>query len=142
MTDNSGIAFRLIYNGEVLTWLIEGCPEYSQLCDFDRFLERVSPFATRSNRGCGVDEANTNWNDDTSKSSVGSKTQSLPEREESRFLLLSMLGSFVVGSLSTCMVIQYCRWRPRRRQRDESELVSVGKEPTEHFMGEPDIVID
>lgn len=44
----SDFAFRLIYNGKVLTPLIDNCPDDLQLCDAQILIERVKPFATRS----------------------------------------------------------------------------------------------
>lgn len=39
-------AFRLLYNGEVLTPEIEGCPEDSDLCDFQVLVDLIASFAT------------------------------------------------------------------------------------------------
>ena len=139
----SGYAFRLVYNGRVLTWLMEGCPEYSHLCDISVFMNRVTPFATRKHRGCGVEEVdNTSTTSSPPRISFWSKSETFATTDASLFLIMSMIASFVLGSLMTCGVMQCCRWRPRRQQRDESELVSMGKDHTIEFMGEPDIVID
>jgi hypothetical protein len=40
-------AFRLIYNGRVLTSQVAGCPEDSELCDAKYLMERVEPIAIR-----------------------------------------------------------------------------------------------
>ncbi len=40
-------AFRLLYNGKVLTSLVKGCPENSDLCDVRFLKEIVDKFATR-----------------------------------------------------------------------------------------------
>jgi hypothetical protein len=40
-------AFRLVYNGNVLTSLVEGCPEAADLCDIVHFKAIVDPIATR-----------------------------------------------------------------------------------------------
>ena len=42
----SNFAFRLIYNGQVLTHLMDGCPNDSELCDAQVFLTTVGEFAT------------------------------------------------------------------------------------------------
>jgi hypothetical protein len=47
----SAYAFRLIYNGQVLTDRIEGCPVNAELCDASYLIRRVSSFATRA-RDC------------------------------------------------------------------------------------------
>ena len=41
-------AFRLLYNGRILTNLVEGCPAESELCDMKIFLDIVGSIATRS----------------------------------------------------------------------------------------------
>jgi hypothetical protein len=48
----SKFAFRLIYNGEVITQKMDGCLEDAELCDIKVFLKQVSPMATRK-RDCG-----------------------------------------------------------------------------------------
>ena len=124
----SGKAFRLVYNGNVLTWLMDGCPQYSHLCDMSVFHNRVSRFATRKNHGCGVEEGTED-------------TEAASSDLSPRFVIGSMLSSFVVGSMVTFLVMQFCRWRPRTKYRDESQPVSTsGRE--ESFMDEPDIVIN
>jgi hypothetical protein len=40
-------AFRLLYDGNVLTPLIDGCPPNADLCDARHLTERVNPFARR-----------------------------------------------------------------------------------------------
>jgi hypothetical protein len=59
------------------------------------------------------------------------------------FLMAAMMTSFVVGSLLTCCVAKCCWSRPRRRQRNQSELV-LGNEETscDFMMEEPEVVID
>ena len=45
--------FRLLFNGEILTHLIQGCPPESQLCDMKIFTDLVNPMATRT-PDCGA----------------------------------------------------------------------------------------
>ena len=52
----SGEAFRLIYDGQVLTGLIDGCPDDQHLCDISVFNNRVFEFATRKHHDCGVED--------------------------------------------------------------------------------------
>ena len=49
-------AFRLLFNGKILTPLVEGCPPESELCDAQIFLDLVKSIATR-NPNCSVKEA-------------------------------------------------------------------------------------
>lgn len=41
-------AFRLVYNGRVLTSQVAGCPDESELCDAKYLLARVEPTAIRN----------------------------------------------------------------------------------------------
>jgi len=50
-------AFRLLYNGDVLTSLLPGCPSSSELCDVQVLRELVRPFATRD-RDCTTESKN------------------------------------------------------------------------------------
>lgn len=139
----------MLYNGKVMTWLMDGCPEYSHLCDLSVFTNRVSEFATRENHGCGVEEGyGSAPPDDETKGGVSKALpQQSPEggRDDDLYALIgSMAASFVIGSLLTCLVMKGCAWqRPRRRQRHESQPVSTGKEYSpDGFADEPDVVIN
>lgn len=48
----SGYAFRLIYNGEVLTSNMDGCVAGSELCDSQVLVKQVMPFAKYLERVC------------------------------------------------------------------------------------------
>ncbi|KAL7504009.1 hypothetical protein ACHAXN_001730 [Cyclotella atomus] len=50
----SGYAFRLIYNGEVLTSRMDGCSSDLELCDSEVLLDRVLPFAISEERDCAA----------------------------------------------------------------------------------------
>jgi hypothetical protein len=41
-------AFRLIYNGKVLTPLVNGCPKDNELCDIKHLVDRIQPIAVRN----------------------------------------------------------------------------------------------
>lgn len=45
---SSPYAFRLLYNGEIITYKVKGCNQNYQLCDARHLLERVLPFAKRN----------------------------------------------------------------------------------------------
>jgi len=132
----SGKAFRLVYNGRVLTWLMDGCPENSHLCDASIFLDRVTPFATRNDHGCGDEE-------DPAEEAGGGDgrgeraSYALVDSGEMRFWMLSMASSFALGTILTCLVMRCLRSHPRRRQRLQSHLVE-----SEGFSDEPDVVVD
>ena len=44
----SKYAFRLLYNGEILTDQVEGCTKGLELCDAQHLVNRVQPFAKRN----------------------------------------------------------------------------------------------
>ena len=124
-----------------MTWLMDGCPEYSHLCDVSVFKNRVSEFATRKNHGCGVEEGS-----DGADESTSTLPQQSPEGgrdDDLRVLIGWMAASFILASILTCLVMKGCAWqRPRRRHRHESQLVSTGKESSpDGFTDEPDVVI-
>ena len=48
----SGYAFRLIYNGKVLTSKMDGCASGSELCDSRVLVKQVMPFAKYNERNC------------------------------------------------------------------------------------------
>lgn len=48
----SGYAFRLIYNGQVLTSKMDGCAAGSELCDSQVLVKQVMPFAKYMERDC------------------------------------------------------------------------------------------
>ena len=48
----SGYAFRLIYNGQVLTSKMEGCANGAELCDSQVLVKQVAPFAKYTERDC------------------------------------------------------------------------------------------
>lgn len=53
----SGYAFRLIYNGEVLTSKMDGCDDGSELCDSKVLVNQVMPFAKYQERQCASTKA-------------------------------------------------------------------------------------
>ena len=52
----SDYAFRLIFNGNILTPLISGCPGDAELCDVTQLLEIVDPY-TNEAPDCSVPTA-------------------------------------------------------------------------------------
>jgi len=49
----SKFAFRLVYNGQVITGQVEGCLDDSELCDIKVLTDMVTPFAKRE-RDCSA----------------------------------------------------------------------------------------
>eukprot|EP00542_Grammatophora_oceanica_P022142 CAMPEP_0194036752 /NCGR_PEP_ID=MMETSP0009_2-20130614/9116_1 /TAXON_ID=210454 /ORGANISM="Grammatophora oceanica, Strain CCMP 410" /LENGTH=639 /DNA_ID=CAMNT_0038678635 /DNA_START=42 /DNA_END=1961 /DNA_ORIENTATION=- len=48
----SDYAFRVLFNGKVLTDRMEGCPPGEELCDVQVFLDKITPIATRNPPDC------------------------------------------------------------------------------------------
>mmetsp|Transcript_3972 Transcript_3972/g.9729 ORF Transcript_3972/g.9729 Transcript_3972/m.9729 type:complete len:707 (+) Transcript_3972:50-2170(+) len=149
----SGFAFRLVYNGRVLTWLVDSgigqddenavhCTQFSQLCDISILMNRVTSFATRSNRGCGQDDP-IDSDDDASSGFIadlaqqGEKLLTTAEKtamaNPDLFLALSVAISFVLGLFLACRSTCNRSEHPIEKQ-NESELVLTEEEP--------DVVID
>jgi len=57
----SGQAFRLVYNGDVVTPKMRGCLTNSDLCDISILLDRVLSFATEDRDCDSTNDANTNF---------------------------------------------------------------------------------
>ncbi len=55
----SGYAFRLIYNGSVLTSKMDGCAKGSELCDSQILVKQVMPFAKYMERDCAASISST-----------------------------------------------------------------------------------
>jgi len=95
-TDISDRAFRLIYNGQVITHLVQGCEENQHLCDLQVLLDTVEPFATRS-INCNVPNL---FSSNQQKSSSS--------KEQNPWLILSLaVLSALIGSLFTFLYVMY-----------------------------------
>ena len=136
----------MVYNGRVLTWLMDGCPEFSHLCDISVFHDRVSPFATRKHHGCGVEEGDVDGDllgdNEAATRPTDTASNGVSVWDDARVWIIAMASSFVLGGLLTCLWTRCCRWQPRRNQRNESQLVSTGKDSSDGFLDEPDVVIN
>jgi len=145
-------AFRLVYNGKVLTSLLDGCQseeaENLQLCDVSVLFDRIKSFATRENQGCGSDDEDNN-NDNAAATSTlasfdtGIITSILPIKT----LIFLMFVSSILGSLVTCLVMKRLQSRSNQ-QGGKSELVSMANDlelssSTEEggYQDEPDVLI-
>ena len=86
----SGKAFRLLYNGVVLTPRMEGCPTDGELCDVSVLVDRVTPFSKQ------IQDCNSAQNevDAKQRSSVGIGT----------LLLIIFLSAFL-GCCGTLLLI-------------------------------------
>ena len=99
----TGMAFRLLYNGKVLTSYISGCMQNEELCDVDILVLHVYPFSnvTEWDEECKKLEDTVETGDgskDLEKTDEGNK-----DRDGSDVLLylLGGLFCFVIGSFTT-----------------------------------------
>eukprot|EP01083_Nonionella_stella_P037134 101242_1 len=94
-------AFRLVYNGDILTDKIEGCTQNAELCDITHLLRRVAPFTTNK-RDC-----DSKLDDNESSPSPSSSTATSIEGllfgswRGVATLLSIVIGSFAIGSMVT-----------------------------------------
>lgn len=105
VANHSSLAFRLIYNGQVLTSLIEGCPavEGEDLCDVSVLRNILSDVATR-HLDCEVKV------DHTLSPSTGTRLSSvLNELFSSRLIgytIMSLVFSAFVGAMLSCWYVR------------------------------------
>jgi len=74
----SNFAFRLLYNGKILTPLIDGCHEDCELCDMKHLKAIVDPIATRD-ADCSVSSKDETPESSSSSSSSSEEANSGPE---------------------------------------------------------------
>ena len=117
-------AFRLVYNGQVITSRMDGCPEGADLCDAEILFTRLQPFATRA-RNCSRQDSIVE-----EYSGAASQAESALFSTPSGVLAIAMLtlGSAVAGALVTYFVLA-CRTDgsggiPRHRGRNRRWRVS------------------
>lgn len=113
---NSTFAFRLVYDGKVLTPLVEGCPDNMDLCDIVHFRSKIDPIALR-NADCSV-------SDDFRKPGegdvlVGGWLSSALSTNRGIIVMVAILvlGSGLCGSLLTyfCMKKQLAKYSGRNK---------------------------
>jgi len=111
--------FRLLYNGKVMTHLIDGCTQSGvdedgvELCGVQVLIDRVDSFATAQKINC------TRSSPEVDDSSSASTLALTADNIVSMFLLA--LGSAMLGSLAT-----YLRLRAVDRRRTAAESLSGG----------------
>jgi hypothetical protein len=91
----SDFAFRLLFNGKILTSLISGCPQDCELCDISRLLDIVDPLTDQA-PDCSVPPV------EEPISQVMVKTQALMSTKEGVLLFLGLVAvSAIVGAVAT-----------------------------------------
>ena len=113
----SGFAFRLIYNGEVLTSKMDKCLATSDLCDVQVLLDQVVPFAKYHERDCAL----TNTKNEESRGGFEEKSMEMEMKTAAETLIESPGGVWVVvglvfvsAALGSVITIFIMRRRNRR----------------------------
>jgi hypothetical protein len=98
-THTSKLAFRLIYNGKVLTQLVDNCHDNSELCDLVHLKAKVDPIATRDT-DCSIPPKGAgSW------TSANYSLISLSSTEEIALFVALICISAVLGSSMTCYAL-------------------------------------
>ena len=121
----SKFAFRLVYNGNVLTNKISDCPPDLQLCDVNVLLERIGKFAT-VDAECGRQEL-----DPVEPIDPVARTQDLVSTPEGLLYLAVLVGvSAFFGGLLTCLCLTggslpRCRRRGAKVPSSEEDGIAL-----------------
>eukprot|EP00956_Cyclotella_meneghiniana_P011681 scaffold16436_cov47-Cyclotella_meneghiniana.AAC.1 len=105
----SGYAFRLIYNGNVLTQRMENCS--SELCDSKTLLDQVMPFAKFEERDCAPTSIDEKPYDDSEEDTIPEPKQKASEAGADPRQKWGMFGTAIlsgaIGSLITCFMMRH-----------------------------------
>ena len=143
----SNYAFRLLLNGNVLTHLLDDCPDDAELCDVDILREQVEPFA-KMERDCAQQHGPSAEYKDT----VSRAREILSTTGGVVAFFLLVVGSAVLGAFATFFYLtgNLPVRRRRRRQGPASALesyqeggvaltgVNSGSNGSERYLDEPD----
>ena len=121
----SGFAFRLIYNGDVLTSKMDGCS--SELCDIENLLDQVLPFAKYEDRDCASVSRVTPPTDEKSEdlmTEMKSATETLIQSPGGVGVVFGLvLISAALGSVLTC----FCTRRRYRKAYHYSDSLKLNE---------------
>lgn len=107
---SSGYAFRLIYNGQVLTSRMNGCN--SELCDSKVLVDQVMPFAMFEERDCASSHPSDDEGvfDDTEEDTIPEPKQSasstVQPRQKWDIFGVAILSA-TIGSMITCFFLRH-----------------------------------
>jgi len=93
-------AFRLVYNGQVITSRMDGCPENTELCDAEILFSQLEPFATRA-RNCSRQDAIV----EEHSSAVSSAKDFFLSTPSGILAIIMLVLGIVVGALVTYFVL-------------------------------------
>lgn len=117
----SGYAFRLVYNGQVLTSKMDGCAADSELCDSQVLVKQVMPFAKYMDRECASQATSIapSGADDDMMTEMKTATENLITAPGGVWVVvLLVILSMLLGSVMTCFLMrrQMRRYRQYRRE--------------------------
>jgi len=118
----TGRAFRLLYNGKVLTDSVQGCPSEQQLCDLQILLDLVAPFATRD-RDCKTDTKTTI----TTATTTFTKTFKIPSSNSPLLPITVALISCFIGAMATFYYLRRHRVLRKKLQSNSERKLSLSK---------------
>lgn len=105
----SGYAFRLIYNGNVLTQHMENCS--SELCDSKTLLDQVMPFAKFEERICAPTSEDKEAYHDNEEDTIPEPNQRASETQANSRQKWGLFGTAIlsaaIGSLVTCFMMRH-----------------------------------
>jgi len=120
----SGFAFRLIYNGDVLTSKMDGCLEDSELCDAQILLDRVLPFAKFEDRNCELTATSPEGGFEEKTKEMKTAAETLVESPGGVLVVICIvLVSAALGSLLTIFFMK----RYLQNAREGKGLISLGE---------------
>ena len=107
----SGYAFRLIYNGAVLTSRMEGCNANTELCDSTVLLDQIMPFAIFEERDCAATSQQDEEFDNAEEDILPEPKQKTADSEVQPRQKWGIFGvallSASLGSLITCFMMKH-----------------------------------
>jgi ubiquitin-like domain-containing CTD phosphatase 1 len=109
----SDFAFRLLFNGKVLTSKVDKCPAEADLCDVQVLLDRVTPFATRD-RDC---DSTLHHSSQTYRPALQESKVLLSTSGGVALVLVVVMVSALLGSLVTFYFVT--RRMPWQKRYDE-----------------------
>lgn len=114
----SGYAFRLVYNGEVLTSRMDGCD--ADLCDSRVLSRRVMPFAKYRERDCAARAAAVPPPGEGLVTEMKDATENLVAAPGGVWVIASLVVlSMLLGSAITCFLMKRMVRRMRGYMRDD-----------------------
>mmetsp|Transcript_22544 Transcript_22544/g.39693 ORF Transcript_22544/g.39693 Transcript_22544/m.39693 type:complete len:669 (+) Transcript_22544:191-2197(+) len=142
----SGYAFRLIFNGKVLTSKMDGCAAGSELCDSQVLVKQVEGFAKYQERDCASTASVAPPADDL-MTEMKDAAETLVAAQGGVWVVMSLvIVSMALGSMLTCFLMKRRMRKPYGYRQDSSGLgdlsMSVMDDDENHFHSEDSPGID